>query len=145
MIDVSYHIRKALYSCLNTNVTYEGEVIKIVDGFSLAEGLSTHHIIIDGVSDTDNDNLSAYSSKVTASLLVVTLVDGFTKDVCDSITNRIKELLQPAFAINGLTDIPADMQVLNLRCSAGRHIEEHDQDGAIIRRPLTIEMIVNHN
>jgi hypothetical protein len=144
MIDVAKAVREALYTCLNGNVSYNSANVPVVDGFSMGESLVTNHIIVDNVTDGDNDSLSHTSSEVNATLQVVTYVEGFSKSAVDTISSSVRGLLQPAFATNGLSISGA--QVLNLRVTSPQgYLEEIDNNHTIIRKILNINFKLNHN
>jgi hypothetical protein len=149
VIDVSRHIRQAIYNCLAGNITYNGVQVPVKAGFSLAEGLSVHHVIIDNVTDSAADTLSNYITEVNATLQIVSLPDGITFNVADSISDSIRALLQPSFGINGLN--PAllaepGLKFLHLRVSSPQGYITEWQDGRpIIRKILNINLQVNHS
>jgi hypothetical protein len=144
MIDVAKAVREAIKTCLGGNVTYDSTTIPVVDGFSMGESLVTNHIIVDNVTDGDNDSLSHTSSEVNATLQVVTYVEGFSKSAVDTISSSVRGLLQPAFATNGLSISGA--QVLNLRVTSPQgYLEEIDNNHTIIRKILNINFKLNHN
>jgi hypothetical protein len=144
MIDVSKSVREAIYTCLNGNVTYNAVAVPVVDGFTLAESLSVHHIIIDNVTDGDSDNLNYHQSEVNATLQIVTIVEGASKKAVDTIAGTVRGLLQPSFSTSGITITGA--QILNLRVTSPQgYIEEMDENGTIIRKILNINFKLNHN
>jgi hypothetical protein len=150
VIDVTQHIEQALYNCLTTPaITYEGTTVPVKAGFSLAEGLSVHHIIIDNVTDRPADTLTNYITEVDVTLQVVSLPDGMTHKVVNSISDSIRTRLQPSFALNGLN--PAllsepGLRFMNLRVSSPQgYIEEWQNGRPIIRKILNISLQVNHS
>ena len=148
MTDLTQHIEQALYNCL-TGITYNGATIPVKAGFSLAEGLSEHHIIIDNVVDTPADTLTNYTSEVTATLQVVSLPNGFTHTVVNAIASTVRSRLMPSFGVNGLNPnllSVSGLKFLNLRVSSPQGYIEEVQDGQpIIRKILQIELTVNHS
>lgn len=148
MIDVTQHIEQALYNCL-TGITYNGVVVPVKAGFSLAEGLSTHHIIIDNVTDTPDDSLSHYVTNVTATLQIVSLPNGFSHVPVNSIAGHVRARLQPSFGTNGLNPSllsEPGLRFLHLRVSSPQGYIEEWQDGQpIIRKILNIDVQVTHS
>jgi hypothetical protein len=143
--DVTQYIEQALYDCLAGKITYEGVSIPVKAGFSLAEGLSVHHIIIDNVTDSPQDSLNHYFTEATVTLQVVSLPDGMSHKPVNAIAAHVRALITPSFGTHGLS-APAGMKFLNVRVSSPQgYIEEWEKGRAIIRKILTVNIQVNHN
>jgi hypothetical protein len=150
MIDITQHIEQAFYNCLTTPViTYEGTTVPVKAGFSLAEGLSVHHIIIDNVTDTVADTLTNYTSDVTVTLQIVSLPNGVTHVPVNSIAAHVRSRLMPSFGVNGLNAAllsEPGLKFLNLRVSSpSGYIEEVENNFHIIRKILQVTLTVNHS
>jgi hypothetical protein len=149
VIDVTQHIEQALYNCLTTPaITYNSEVVPVKASFSLAEGVSKHHIIIENTATDSADTLTNYITEANVQLQIVSLPDGVTHKAVNAIHDSINARLQPSFALNGLN--PAllsepGLRFMNLRVTSRGYITEVQDNHTIIRKILNISLQVNHS
>jgi hypothetical protein len=145
MTDVTQYIKQALYDCLAGKIVVDSVTIPVKASFSLAEGLTKAHIILDNITDEQADTLSNYSSMVRATIQVVDLPDGYTEKTVNAIAAHVRAKITPSFGQHGLT-IPAGMQALHVRVSSPDGIiAEWEEGRPILRKILFVTLQINHS
>lgn len=129
--NISKPLRTAYYAALQ-NITYNGEVVPVADGFLAAEPFSDHHIIISSINETDDSPDSSYDDEVVVNVDIVSmLVNGYTRDIVDDLEG---EVLAALSAVEGSKIIGGGLQITGLHKVGSDYLEEQGDNGNIIRK-----------
>lgn len=140
-INIDERLRAAYYAALSGQLFYGGAKIPVADGFSTAEGIQQHHVIISEVNEATRDTMETFITEAEVVLDIITWqYNGYTKSIAANIEGQILAILKPDF-LSTLT-VPG-LQISSLRKTAGSYIEESGDNGNIVRKILRITQLIN--
>lgn len=94
MKDINYPIRKAFFTRLNGQLSYDGTNVPVCDEQLIDSISSNNYVILGSQSDNGDDTKSTYDRQAQITLDIVTKqAQSATKDIADSIVNQILTLL----------------------------------------------------
>lgn len=125
--------RKAVYNALDGNVTYNGTVVPVYDEFA-SDTAPNLFIVLGNQYGDDRRN---YAKFVTGSVIVIDIVHhqnrGMTKDVVDTVSNSIKNILLPSLGAFGIS-VDAGFSVNNLYRETSSYLSEQNNTKWVIRK-----------
>lgn len=143
MKDPSDEILDALYTALNTNVSYGGVDVPVYTRvISWEDRPSDQYIQISEVRMIENGPKDAKITEGTVDIFVDTFFTGKnagTKDAMNSISNASTQLIDSTFSLSSFT------QVLGRVESLEDFDYELDPQGAVFRKLITYSFIIEEN
>jgi hypothetical protein len=133
------HLRKKIFTLLNTNVVYKGETILVREG----EGeITRNQIIIGGYSDTGQDAKGCVIKRAVQDVEIVTIKDDAASKDSDAITEIVLNLLSPTVESDLLSD--SDFQVMLTAAPSLLPIRETSVDGKrVVRRVIRYNLLLD--
>lgn len=127
MIDTAHHVRKAYYSLLAGNITYNGNNVNIYDELAEDED-GDNYVILSTQIDTDTSNKQSFESTHTITIDIVTrFVTSARKYPSEDIAEQILDLVLPTPSSTGLVS-PIGLQItaVKLLDSQSLSVEQFD-------------------
>lgn len=115
MKDINYPVRKAFYTALNGNLSYDGSNVPVSDEQLKDSDSNNFYVILGSQSDRDDSTKTSYDREASITLDIVTKQgQTATKDIADSIANQILTLLFPTTPHVHALPAQTGFQFLNL-------------------------------
>jgi hypothetical protein len=125
--------RKAVYTALANNITYNGTIVPVYDEFA-SDTAPNIFIVLGNQYADDRRN---YAKFVTGSVMVIDICHhqnrGMTKQVVDTVANSIKAILMPNIATFGIT-LDAGWSVNGLYRETSSYLSEQNNTKWVIRK-----------
>jgi hypothetical protein len=145
MNEVAGVIRKAIYTALNGNVSYNSVNIPIFDE-APDEAQSSHYILFSSQTEDDATNNARFVTEGDILLDIVTIHPSYpTKKVVESISDTIMGILTPTVTTRGIT-LPSGFSLTLFRRERSYSIPMlQSSTGKVIRKILRYSFRIQQN
>ena len=142
MRDINLAIRQAFYQALNTNVSFDGNDVKIYTSFNPNTGENLY-IVLTTQTGEDVSTKSSFDTFATILIDIVHKQDrGFAEfDTVDDVAGQVLDIVQPTRSTH-ISSPDADLQFLNVKKQSSNTLSQTTDTNNICRRLLRFSLQV---
>jgi hypothetical protein len=134
-------IRTAYYQALAGNITYNGKVLQVADGFEAAESWTDNHIIISTIYGASQNTQTSFIDRVRVTLDIVTYQkNAWSRKPASDIEALVVAALIPNRQSTSLNI--AGIQFNDVYRAEYDYITEQSSNGNVVRKLSVISQVV---
>lgn len=143
MIDVKLPVRKAFYDLLMGHLTYNANLVPVVDDTKNLGDNSTMYVLLSNQTGSDTSSFQTFDTNETLVLDVVfKAASRPSKEAVDNIVAQILPLVLPAPGTNGLQP-SASVQINCVKVDSDQYLTlQLNSSNSVVRRLVTFKMRV---
>ena len=144
MRDVGTAVRKAIFTALNGNVSWEGAPVVIVDEKLDRFTEADLYILIDSQNELPVNVKTYFATTINLVLRVVNRRQSTnTKTIVENVSNQVLQLLKPSKTVNGISvEAPFYLSLFNV--TDGVYQFEKLESGFQISKAITTSTRITH-